>query len=147
VTTTVLTRAVARMLLAPVLLVAAGILIKGYTETGDGFTAGLVAALGILLQYVVFGGAAVAEALPVRHAPRLAIGGLLVVLALTFVPVAFGEPLLTHWPGPDRDVVHIGTLELMTPVLFDIGVFALVAGVVVTFIDLLARPEPEEEQA
>jgi multisubunit Na+/H+ antiporter MnhB subunit len=147
VTTTVLTRAVARALLAPVLLVASAILVKGYGETGDGFSAGLIAALGVLLQYVVFGGAAVAEALPVRHAPRLAIGGLLVVLGLTFVPVLLGDPMLTHWPGPGDDVVHVGTLEIMTPVLFDIGVFALVAGVVVTFVDLLARPDDGEEPA
>jgi multisubunit Na+/H+ antiporter MnhB subunit len=146
-TTTALTRLVARMLLAPVLLVAAGILVKGYTDTGDGFTAGLVAALGVLLQYVVFGGEAVARALPVRHAPRLAVAGVGLVLAITFVPILLGDPVLTHRPGPGEKVVHIGTLELMTPVLFDIGVFAAVAGAVVSFIDGLARPDIEEDGA
>jgi multisubunit Na+/H+ antiporter MnhB subunit len=147
VTTTVLTRLIARLLLAPVLLVAVGILVKGYTDTGDGFTAGLVAALGVLLQYVVFGGEAVARALPVRHAPRLGLAGVGLVLAITFVPVLLGEPVLTHWPGAGEKVTHVGTLEFMTPVLFDIGVFAAVAGVVVSFVDLLARPDVEEDEA
>jgi multicomponent Na+:H+ antiporter subunit B len=40
VVTTVLTRAVSRLLLAPVLMVAAAVLIKGYADVGDGFAAG-----------------------------------------------------------------------------------------------------------
>ena len=44
------TRVVARMLLAPILVVALAILVKGFVDVGDGFSAGVVAALGILLQ-------------------------------------------------------------------------------------------------
>ena len=59
VVTTVLTRMVARLLLAPVLVVAAAVLVKGYADVGDGFAAGVIAALGVLLQYLAFGRAAV----------------------------------------------------------------------------------------
>jgi multicomponent Na+:H+ antiporter subunit C len=67
--TTTLTRMVARGLLAPILVVAAAILVKGYADVGDGFAAGVVAALGVLLQILAFGREEVAAALPLRHAP------------------------------------------------------------------------------
>jgi multisubunit Na+/H+ antiporter MnhB subunit len=136
--TTVLTRMVARLLLVPVLMVAAAILVKGYVDVGDGFAAGVVAALGVLLQYLAFGRAAVERVLPVRHAPKLAVGVLLVALAVAFVPVLAGQPPLRHAPAPGAEVVHLGTLELLTAVAFDAGVFALVLGMVVATIHLIA---------
>jgi multisubunit Na+/H+ antiporter MnhB subunit len=136
--TTVLTRMVARLLLVPVLMVAAAILIKGYGDVGDGFAAGVIAALGILLQYLAFGQAAVQQALPVRHAAKLAVAGLLLSLVVAFVPVLAGGAPLQHAPAPGAEVVHLGSLELLTAVLFDVGVFALVLGMVVATIDLIA---------
>lgn len=140
-TTTVLTRAVARMLLAPVVMVALAILVKGYVDVGDGFAAGIIAALGMLLQYVAFGRAAVERALPVRHAPRLAVAGLLIALAVAFVPVLLGGAPLEHSPAPGAHVTTVGTIELITAVLFDVGVFALVVGVCVAVISYLAAEE------
>ena len=51
----VVTRAVARLLYLPTLLVAAAILLKGFVETGVGFSAGVAGALGVLLRYLAFG--------------------------------------------------------------------------------------------
>ena len=141
--TTVLTRMVARLLLAPVLMVAAAILIKGYVDVGDGFAAGVIAALGILLQYLAFGRAAVRPALPVRHAAQLAVAGLLLALAVAFVPVLAGGAPLQHAPAPGAAVVHLGSLELLTAVAFDVGVFALVLGMAVATIDLIAGTPTE----
>jgi multisubunit Na+/H+ antiporter MnhB subunit len=138
VVTTVLTRMVARLLLGPVLVVAVAVLIKGYADVGDGFAAGVIAALGVLLQYLAFGRAAVERALPVRRAAQLAIGGLLVALAVVFVPVLAGGAPLQHAPAPGGKVVHLGSLELLTAVAFDVGVFALVLGMAVATIDLIA---------
>jgi multisubunit Na+/H+ antiporter MnhB subunit len=140
-TTTVLTRAVARLLLAPVVMVALAVLVKGYVDVGDGFAAGLIAALGVLLQYVAFGRGAVERALPVRHAPRLAVAGLLVALAVAFVPALLGDAPLEHVPGPGVEVTTVGTIELITAVLFDVGVFMLVVGVCVAVIGFLAAGE------
>ena len=141
--TTVLTRMVARLLLVPVLMVAAAVLIKGYVDAGDGFAAGVIAALGILLQYLAFGRAAVRDALPVRHAAKLAVAGLLLALAVAFVPVLAGGAPLQHAPAPGAAVVHLGTLELLTAVAFDVGVFALVLGMAVATIDLIAGTPTE----
>jgi multicomponent Na+:H+ antiporter subunit B len=142
VVTTVLTRAVARLLLAPVLMVAAAILVKGYADVGDGFAAGVVAALGVLLQYLAFGRAAVERALPVRRAAQLAVGGLL--LAVAFLPALAGEAPLQHAPPPGAEVAKLGSLELIGAVAFDVGVFALVMGMVVATIGLVAGTRDEE---
>jgi len=142
--TTALTRMVARLLLGPVLVVAVAVLIKGYADVGDGFAAGVIAALGVLLQYLAFGRAAVERALPVWRAAQLAIGGLLVALAVAFVPVLAGGAPLQHGPAPGGKVVHLGSLELLTAVAFDVGVFALVLGLAVAFIHLIVGTPVEE---
>ncbi len=140
--TSVMTRAVAKLLLLPTLLTAAAILVKGYAQPGDGFSAGVVAALGILLQYLSLGHER-AERLPlVRHALTMAFAGLLVALAVAIAPLFLGEAILTHSPPPRSEVMHLGTLELITAVVFDVGVFLLVfgfgVGTVVVFVRAMA---------
>ncbi len=134
-----MTRMVSRLLLAPALMVALATLLKGYVDAGDGFAAGVIAALAIGLQYVAFGSEEIERTLPVRFAPAAAALGLLLALAVTFIPVLFGKPLLTHYPPPGAEVIHFGTLEILTAVLFDIGVFLLVLGFAVETIRLLIR--------
>jgi hypothetical protein len=46
---------------------------------------------------------------------------------------------LTHVPTPNEAVISLGTLELHTAVLFDIGVFCLVFGFVVGVLDRVGR--------
>ncbi|MGH3757726.1 MnhB domain-containing protein [Actinophytocola sp.] len=134
-------RAVARLLPRPSLMVAAALIVKGYAEVGDGFAAGVVVALAVALIYVAFGAEGAEQGLPMlRYAPTLAIGGLLLALASGFFPLAFGEPPVTHRPTPDEHVVKIGMLELFTPLLFDIGIFLLVVGVLTMLLHQLGRP-------
>jgi len=64
---------------------------------------------------------------------------MLLALAVGFLPVAAGDPPFTHWPAPGAHVVKIGTLELISAVVFDVGVFLLVCGVLVTLVHQLAR--------
>jgi multisubunit Na+/H+ antiporter MnhB subunit len=137
--TGLLTRMVARLLLPASLVTALAILVKGYGDTGDGFAAGAVAAAGIVVQYVAFGGATVERLLPVRAAHVGVVTGLLVALAVGFGPVAAGLPLLAHRPPPEAHVVRLGTLELHTATLFDLGVFLLVIGFTVGAVRALAH--------
>lgn len=144
----ILTQTVARLLLAPSIVVAAAILVKGYVDVGDGFSAAVVVTLAIATQYLVLGARRTEEEIPLlRHAPRVAIAGLLIALASGFFPLLFGDPLFSHAPGPGDRVVHVGRLELMTPVLFDVGVFMLVAGALIALIHHLAEPPELEAEA
>ena len=143
---TILTETVARLLLAPALMVAAAILIKGYVDVGDGFSAAVVVVLAVALQYLALGAERTEAEIPsLRHAPRVAIVGMVIALASGFFPIFLGDPLFSHEPRPGIRPIVIGRLELMTPVLFDVGVFLLVAGALVSLIHHLAQPPEEEE--
>ena len=131
---------VAPRLLGPAVMVAAAIIVKGYTDVGDGFSAGVIVALAISLRYITFGPRRAELSLPIlRHAPVIAAGGLLLALAVGFFPVLTGDPPFTHWPAPGARVIKFGTLELISAVAFDIGVFLLVCGALVTLVHQLSR--------
>jgi multisubunit Na+/H+ antiporter MnhB subunit len=132
---------VARLLPAPSLVVAAGLIVKGYAEVGDGFAAGVIVALTVALIYVALGAENAEAALPMlRHSPAIAVAGVLLALVSGFVSLAFGDPPVTHYPRPGDHVVKIGALELFTPLLFDIGIFLLVVGVLTVLLHQLGRP-------
>ena len=139
---------VAPRLLGPALMVALALIVKGYTDVGDGFSAGVIVALAIALRYVALGRERAERSLPIlRHAPAVAVGGLLTALAVGVFPVAGGDPPFTHLPAPGESPVRIGTLELVTAVAFDLGLFLLVTGVLVTLVHQLAdliEEEPHE---
>ena len=137
--TDVLTRTIAALLMAPVAVVSVAMLVKGYSGTGDGFSAGAIAALGLVLQYVVFGKEEVLGWLPVNLIRPAAFVALLVALAIAAVPVALGDPPLTHYPPPGADVVTIGKLELITAVAFDTAIFVLVVGATAGVLGVIAR--------
>jgi multisubunit Na+/H+ antiporter MnhB subunit len=135
---------VCRLLFAPTLIVAMATLVKGYAEVGDGFAAGVIAGLAFLMQFVAFGERQVRHSLHTRYAPFIAQLGVALALATTLLPTLWGEPLLTHFPPPDAPVVHLGSLELLTAFVFDVGVFMLVVGFSITGLSLLARAEARD---
>jgi len=130
---------VAPKLLGPALMVAAAIIVRGYADVGDGFSAGVIVALAVALRYVALGLEETERGLPIlRHAPAALAAGLLLALATGFFGVVRGDPPFTHLPPPGAHVVKIGTLELITAVVFDIGVLLLVVGALVMLVHHLA---------
>jgi multicomponent Na+:H+ antiporter subunit A len=142
----VATRAVARLLYLPTLIVAAAILVKGYADTGDGFSAGVVASLGIVLRHLAVGRGKGGVLPSPTSAIAVAFAGLLVALGVTVTPLFLGDAILTHYPPPGGEVVYLGTLELITAVLFDAGIFLLVLGFAVGVVSIFARAIAREEE-
>ena len=139
-----MTEVICRLLFAPTLMVAFATLVKGYAEAGDGFAAGIIAGLAFLMQFVAFGERHVRRALHTRLAPMIAVLGLALALCVTFLPLLRELPVLTHWPPPDAPVIHLGRVELITALVFDIGVFLLVLGFAVTALTMVARAEARD---
>ncbi len=138
---------VAPRLLGPALMLAAALIVKGYTDVGEGFSAGVIVALAIGLRYVVLGRERAESTLRIAaHADVVAAVGLLIALGFGFSGLLFGAPPFTHSPGPGDDVAKIGTLELTTAVGFDIGLFLLVAGSLVVLIRNLGQLVPDFER-
>jgi hypothetical protein len=53
------------------------------------------------------------------------------LLTLAFGPALAGYPLLTHFPRPGEEVVHLGALEFHTALAFETGMFLVVFGAMV----------------
>ena len=76
---------VAPRLLGPAVMVAAALIVKGYTDVGDGFSAGVIVALAIALRYLTLGPERAERSLPIlRYAPAISAVGLLVALGVGF---------------------------------------------------------------
>lgn len=135
---TVLTQTIARLILLPTLVTAASFLVKAYAGAGDGFSAGVMAGTGVVVQFLAFGPRELFRQVPVlRYGPMLTFGGLLLGLTVAFAPVLWGDPVLTHYPRPDEPVRHVGLLAFHTAILFDVAVFLLVFGFVVSALGLI----------
>lgn len=144
--TTVMTRSAARILFVPILVVAIGVLVKGYADIGDGFAAGVIASVAIILQGIAFG-ADEFERLPlVRLAPAAALLGVFLSALVAFVPVLGGEPIFRHWPAAGDHASHFGALEFITPVAFDVGVFLVVIGFCVGSMTSIGRARVRQER-
>lgn len=137
----------ARIVLIPCWMMAIAIMLKGYADVGDGFSAGVIAALGVLLQGLAFGADELDRITVSRIAPILSFVGLFLALLVAFAPLFFGLDLFTHWPGMNEEVAHFGALEFMTPVAFDIGVFLIVYGFCVGGMHAIAREEVRQAKA
>ncbi len=139
---------VAPRILAPAVMLAAGLIVKGYSDTGEGFSAGVIVALAIGLRYITLGRRRADRTLAVaRHANVVAAAGLLIALGFGFQGVLSGAPPFTHLPPPGSPVIGIGTLELTTAVGFDVGLFLLVAGSLTVLIRYLTEllPDPADD--
>jgi multicomponent Na+:H+ antiporter subunit B len=137
--TSPITRFGAHLLFLPIQMIALAVLIKGYADIGDGFSAGVIASLGIILQAVAFGPAEFDRLPLARFAPLATFTGLLIAMVTAFYPVLLGRPILYHYPPAGEHVVHFGSLELITPVAFDVGVFLVVIGFSVGSLAAVAR--------
>ena len=139
---------VAPRLLAPALMLAAALIVKGYTDVGEGFSAGVIVALAIGLRYIALGRRRADRTIPLaRSAHLVAAAGLLIALACGFAAVILGSPPFTHLPRAGESVVRIGTLELTTAVGFDLGLFLLVSGSLVVLIRHLTGLLPDGADA
>jgi multicomponent Na+:H+ antiporter subunit B len=139
--------AVARLVVPVALVVAAGLLVKGYTAAGDGFTAGAVVAIALGLQLVAGEPREVVAQPLIRFSGQLAGAGLAIALLVAFAPLLFGDPPLSHVPAPDAEVVKVGSLELTSAFAFDVGVFLLVVGAVAGILGALQRDTEAQEHA
>jgi multisubunit Na+/H+ antiporter MnhB subunit len=132
-------RIIAWIILAPAWTIATALLVKGHHDAGDGFSAGLMAGTGVLVHFIVLGAEQSRRLLIVRHAFVLAGIGVLLVLVPALLPLLFGAPPFTHYPAPGETPPGIGSLELHSGFVLDLGVCAVVLGFVTRAIDLLAH--------
>lgn len=128
-----------RFLMSMILLFSAFLLLRGHNLPGGGFVGGLVAAAAFALYTFAFSPREARQLL--RIDPRSLIGvGLLLALASGGVALLHGQPFLTgRWRT--FSLPQWGSVDLGTPLLFDLGIYLVVMGATLAIVLTMAERE------
>jgi len=119
-------RMVTRLVVPTALLIAIYLFLRGHSQPGGGFVAGLVLAVAIFLLYVAHGRSWVNDRMSDDFRPWIG-WGLLVACLTGIASWFFQAPFLTSsWFSPELPLV--GAVPLASASLFDLGVFLTVVG-------------------
>lgn len=123
---------IARQALYVVMVFSLFLLGRGHNEPGGGFIGGLMTSAAIVIQYLAFNLEMVRKALPFD-------GKILVALGLLFAAVTGLGTMFAYGIFMTHSFAHImvpffGKVELTTAFVFDLGVYLVVVGGVITII-------------
>ncbi|MCW8334430.1 Na+/H+ antiporter subunit B [Vibrio sp. SCSIO 43135] len=138
--TSLILQVIARFLLPMLLLYSVFLLLRGHDEPGGGFIAGLVASSAFALHLFAFDAKQTRKLIGIDSSYLMG-GGLLISMMSGFVGVIkSGSPFLSAvwWYV---QVPGLGELKISTPLIFDIGVYLVVLGMVTTLLFSLAQLE------
>lgn len=123
----IILRTATRVLVSLMLLFSVFVMMRGHNEPGGGFVGGLIASTGLALFTVAYGPSTVRQA--IRIDPRyIAMVGLGTALVAGLIGSIWGQAFLKGiW-------IEVAGVALGTPVLFDLGVYLVVIGAVMTLI-------------
>ncbi len=129
-------RTVARIAVPLTLWVSLVIFLQGHNLPGGGFIAGVMAGAAGAMHLLAFGTARAAR----YRWWKVSVFGLLVSVATGTVPLLMGRPYMQdaiwHFDPP-----VIGLYELPTATFFDLGVYLIVVGTLMTIFVELAQEE------
>lgn len=125
-------RTTTRLIVPLLLLFSMFLVLRAHHEPGGGFAGGLVSSAAFALYALAFDVPSARTALHVS--PRTLAGvGLVALVASALTPFVLGRPMLTglwsHIP-----LARGESLDLGTPMLFDLGVYLVVMGATLTII-------------
>lgn len=149
--TTIVMRTTARVVVPIILVVAIELLIQGHNLPGGGFIAGVLTVVAFALVYVAYGldyleigvlgreidsYTGIFEHRTVVAYRRLFTFGLVLAIASGIAGLLFGEPFLS------QTFVHVelplfGDIELASALVFDIGVYCVVVGGLLTILSVV----------
>jgi len=119
-----------RYLLPILLMFSIFLLLRGHNYPGGGFVGGVVAAIAFVLHSFAHGTDSTMKILRYKPLSLIPIG-LGVAAASMFLPVLFGLPVMT---GLWLDDLIPGAGSIGTALFFDIGVYLVVIGTVLTIL-------------
>ena len=121
-----------RALFPVILVVSLYIALRGHNAPGGGFAGGLIAGIAFAMRFLAGGSPRLRRDRPLPTSGLIGCG-LLLALASGLVPMLFGDEFL------DSEIAYlhvplIGEVELVSAAVFDLGVYVLVLGVVLSFL-------------
>ncbi len=123
---------VTRLIFHVIVLYSIYLLFAGHNSPGGGFLGGLVAGLALVVRYLAGGRHELAVAAPI-DAGVLVGGGLVPAVGTGFVSLLTGGAMLESYIF-DFEVPVLGSVHLVTSVFFDIGVYFVVAGLMLDIL-------------
>jgi multicomponent Na+:H+ antiporter subunit B len=146
--TTVIARTVTRTVVPLIILVSIALLLQGHNLPGGGFIAGVLTATSFVLLYVIYGIDSVGDALarqggefpiPILRGPPSAYSrafavGLGIAVAAGLSAMLLGLPFLTQGVVFFEHVPLYGELEVASALWFDVGVYFVVVGALLTIL-------------
>ncbi|MGI8940018.1 MAG: Na+/H+ antiporter subunit A [Iamia sp.] len=125
-----------------ILLVSVYVALRGHNAPGGGFAGGLIAGIAFVMRFLAGGSPRLRRARPVPTSGFIGCG-LLLAVGTGLASVLGGAEFLDGGIG-HLEVPIIGEVELVTATVFDIGVYVLVLGAVLSVLTHLgaeaARP-------
>ena len=149
--TTVIMRTTARIAVPVILVVAISLFLQGHNLPGGGFIGGVLTVAAFALVYVAYNldyleggvldrevdpGTGIFEHRTVLAYRRLFTFGLAVTAASALAGLAVGEPALSQ-TFVHVDVPLFGEIELASALVFDIGVYCVVVGGLLTIFSVV----------
>ncbi len=137
--TSIIFRTATRYMFPPLLVFSVYLLLRGHHYPGGGFVGGLFAGSAFALYSLAFSVADARKLLCLDPRDITALG-LSVALVSGLPPLFCGNAFLTGtwWKVP---LLSGGALDIGTPLIFDIGVYLVVLGVLLTLVFVLGEEE------
>ena len=150
--TTIITKTTARIVVPIILVLAISLLLQGHNLPGGGFIGGVLTTVAFALVYVAYGldyldvgvldrevepGTGVFEHRTVTAFQRLFVVGLALAVGSGFAAVAFGRSFLYQTYTIVEGVPIYHEIELATALVFDVGVYLVVVGVLLTILSVV----------
>ncbi len=129
---TLLLEIVTRLVFPTIMVVSVYFLFAGHNAPGGGFAGGLLAGLALVMRYVAGGRYELGEAAPVEAGALLGAGLLCAGVSGLGGLLLGGQVLQTT--ALELDVPVLGHVKLVTSLLFDVGVYLIVVGLVLDIL-------------
>ncbi|MDO5618615.1 Na+/H+ antiporter subunit A [Kocuria sp.] len=135
---------ITRLLFHTIMLVSLYLLIAGHNLPGGGFAAGLTAGLALTLRYLAGGRYELERATPINAGTMLGLG-LAICCLYAVVPVFFGGSIMQSYTL-GAELPLYGYTYVVTSVIFDIGVYLIVIGLVLDILRSLGGHVDEQHE-
>lgn len=147
--TTVIARTVVRTVAPLIVVTAIALLLQGHNLPGGGFIAGVLTTTAFALVYIIYGqdfleeevlgSSPTPDVASIRHGIveyyRAAFaGGLALAATAGLVPIAYDLPFLSQTVRFLHDLPLYGELEVASALAFDLGVYFVVVGALLTIV-------------
>ena len=123
---------ITRLLFHTFMMVSLYLLVAGHNDPGGGFAGGLMAGLALTMRYLAGGRYELERATPINAGTMLGTG-LAIATLYAIVPLLLGGSVMQSytWEG---DLPLFGHQKFVTAIVFDIGVYLIVVGLVLDIL-------------